>query len=244
MAMIKFIKLLIGLLLLPLCTAATLCAIELLSEAATADYGAMTPEEWALPAGFMLWSLIYFLFPKPWRTYVLGHELTHALWGVMMGARVGKMKVKGDGGSVELSKTNFVISLSPYFFPLYTVIVILVYLVADFFIDISPWRGLALALIGFTWSFHVTFTLAMLTQQQSDISENGRLFSYSIIYLFNLIGVCCWITAVGQPTWNRFISTLLEQSAAWYETVWEFFSTLSQTVPEWTEGLRHKISPR
>lgn len=242
--MIKFLKLLIGLLLLPLCTAVTLSAYELLTEAASADFGTMTSQEWALPIGFILWTLIYFLFPKPWRAYVLGHELTHALWGLLMGARIGKMKVKGDGGSVELSRTNFLITLAPYFFPLYTVIVILLYLGLDLFMDMSPWRGIGLGLVGFTWSFHVTFTLAMLSQHQSDIHENGRIFSYSIIYLFNLVGICCWITAVGEPDWNDFISSLTTQTVACYNGVHELLIRLPARLTNWVGNVRQLIYPQ
>jgi hypothetical protein len=214
-----------------------------MSEAATQDIGTMTAQEWALPIGFTLWFIIYMLFPKPWRTYVLAHELTHALWGLMMGARIGKMNVKRDGGSVELSKTNFVISLAPYFFPLYTVIVILVYLGVGFFIDLTHLRWIGLGLVGFTWSFHLTFTIAMLSQHQSDVHYNGRLFSYSIVYLFNVLGICCWITAVGAPSWDDFVNQLLDFSAAWYEVTWDFLSTLSTRASRGIESIRQFISP-
>jgi hypothetical protein len=241
--MTKFIKLLIGLLVLPLCTAATLCAWHLTSEAATQDLGTMTAQEWALPIGFIIWFVIYMLFPKPWRTYVLAHELTHALWGLLMGARVGKMKVKRDGGSVELSKTNFVITLAPYFFPLYTVIVILAYLGLGLVIDLSSVRWLGLGLVGFTWSFHLTFTIAMLSQHQSDVHYNGRIFSYSIVYLFNVLGICCWITAVGAPTWNDLITQLMDFSAAWYEVTWDFLISLPERVNRGIQSVRLLINP-
>lgn len=241
--MIKFIKLIIGLLFLPFCVAVSRCAYLLLTDATNQDFSTLSPEEWALPAGFGLWVIIYLLFPKPWRAYVLGHELTHALWGLLMGARIGRMKVDNNGGSVELSKTNFLISLAPYFFPLYTVIVIALYGGINFLHDLSDWRWLGLALVGFTWSFHVTFTLAMLTQQQSDVQENGRIFSYTIIYLFNLLGVCCWITAVGEPNWSQFIETLLAQSTDWYRNSWKFFCHLPENVENWIETVRQLIYP-
>ena len=230
--------------ILPLCTAASLCAWHLMSVAATQDFHQVSLAEWALPVGFVLWALIYMLFPKPWRTYVWGHELTHALWGFLMGARIGKMKVGDQGGSVELSKTNFAITLAPYFFPIYTVLVILIYLILAAFIDLTPLRWLWLGLVGFTWSFHITFTIATLSQHQSDIQFNGRLFSYGIIYLFNLLGICCWITAVGAPTWSDFINLLLEFSNAWYEVTWEVLSTLPERTTTGIEAVRQFISPQ
>jgi hypothetical protein len=42
----------------------------------------------------------------------------------------------------------------------------------------------------------------MLSQHQPDIQENGRLFSYVIIYLANLFFVALWIIVIGAPTFR------------------------------------------
>ena len=98
----KFLKLIIGLFLLPLCWSGSRALFFLLTEtSANASSG------WALPAGFLVSVLGFFLLPQAFRTYVLGHELSHAIAGLLMGAKVGKMKVGRDGGHVELSKSNF-----------------------------------------------------------------------------------------------------------------------------------------
>ena len=117
-----------------------------------------------------------------------------------MGARISKIKVSKKGGSVHLSKTNFLITLAPYFFPLYTVLVIVGYYVLTAFYDLSTYTPFWLSLIGFTWGFHLTFTITTLMLHQSDIQESGRVFSYAVIVLFNLLGLCLWIVAVGTPT--------------------------------------------
>ena len=88
-----------------------------------ASYGADTV--WVpLLAGAACWLVIFLLLPKPMWIYVFGHELTHALWTWLFGGQVKKMKVTSDGGHVVISKTNFLIALAPYFFPLYAVLVI------------------------------------------------------------------------------------------------------------------------
>ena len=69
--------------------------------------------------------------------YVYGHELTHVLWTWAMGGRVKKFKASSTGGQVVVTKTNFLIALAPYFFPLYAVLVVLVFLVLDRFWE---WR--------------------------------------------------------------------------------------------------------
>jgi hypothetical protein len=209
--MLKALKFLTGLALLPAGLAATrgLWELMLLESAAQPDTAA--PQVWALPAGFCCWLFLFFCTPKPFRTYVLGHELTHALWGLCLGAKVSRMKVSKKGGWVELSKTNVLISLAPYFFPLYTVLVIALYLLLGQLLDVQQARPFWLGAVGFTWAFHLTFTLHMLTSHQPDIASHGRLFSYTLIYLFNLLGMLLWLTAVGAPSLDDLAETTLRQ---------------------------------
>jgi hypothetical protein len=166
----------------------------------------------ALVSGFLVWTLVFAVFPRPLRSYILAHELTHALWGLMLGASVSKVRVRADHGSVVLSKTNFLITLSPYFFPLYTVMVIGVYYVLCFFYPVRQYVLPWLWLVGFTWGFHATFTVNALLQRQTDIQQQGRIFSYTVIYLANILGVCVWILFVTGARW-RDLAVLTTQHA-------------------------------
>ena len=143
--------------------------------------------------GYALWLAVYFAPPRPFRTYVLAHELTHALWGVLTGARIHRLSVSRHQGSVTLSKNNVLITLAPYFFPLYTMLVIAAYGVLSVFYDLEPYAPFWLMLVGLTWGFHFTFTLSTLLQHQTDITQYGRLFSYGIIYLMNVLGMALWV---------------------------------------------------
>jgi len=192
----QWIRIVIGLGLIPICAAATGCIWDVLASIRPDSYSAMPREAWALVIGFVIWCMLYLVMPRPVRTYVLAHELTHALWGVMMGARVSKMRVTETGGSVTLTKSNFLITLAPYFFPLYTVLVIAAYAVSSVFVDFGTYSLFWLALVGLSWGFHFTFTLSTLMEHQSDVQEYGRVFSYSVIYLLNVLGICIWIVAV------------------------------------------------
>lgn len=211
----KFLKLLIGLLLLPLGWAASRTVFALLTTTAPdASAG------WALPAGFLIAVLGFFLLPQAFRTYVLGHELSHAIAGLLMGAKVGKMKVGREGGHVELSKSNFVIALAPYFFPFYTALVIGLWYGLGFFWDVSAYEPFWLMLVGLTWGFHVTFTIYMLSQHQPDVHEHGRIFSYTIIYLANLFVVSLWMIVIGEPTFRGAAESLSAETVTVYTAVW------------------------
>lgn len=186
----------VGIVLIPLCFAVSETVISLV-RAISPDSSMAIPEPGlALLGGFIVWILLYFTVPLPIRTYVLAHELTHALWGMLMGARIFRMRVSRDSGSVTMSKSNFLITLAPYFFPLYTVIVIVSYYVLSIFYDVSRYHLFWLGLVGFTWGFHFTFTISTLLQHQSDIKVYGAVFSYVLIYLFNIAGICAWIVII------------------------------------------------
>ena len=198
----RLLKLLAGLLLLPACVAATLTLTRLLQRLLPEAVAA--PHWFALGIGFSLWNFLYFSLARPVRAYVLAHEMTHALWGMCMGARVERLQVSARGGSVTLSKTNFLITLAPYFFPFYTLLVLAFFGLASLAADQTRWLAIWLALVGFTWGFHVTFTVSMLLIRQNDVREHGRLFSYAVIYLFNIAGIALWIAIAASPTVREF----------------------------------------
>ncbi|MDA0990317.1 MAG: hypothetical protein O3A51_06160 [Verrucomicrobia bacterium] len=205
--MMSLIRLLIGLLLLPVCVAITWTATALATAAQPGGEWLIPPSGLALAGGYLLWLVVYFTLPRPVRTYILAHELTHALWGALMGAKIFKVSVKKDKGSVTLSKSNFIITLAPYFFPLYTVLLVMAYYLLAIFVDVARYHLLWLGLVGFTWGFHFSFTILSLMQHQSDIQAYGRVFSYTVIYGLNVLGICLWIVLVSEPRLDDFVST-------------------------------------
>lgn len=204
----RLLKLLIGVALLPFCVGATRTLWFLLRSIQPPSYTAVPLSTWGLAGGFLLWLLLFFCLPRPVRSYVLAHELTHALWGWLMGARVSKLRVSGKSGSVTLSKSNFIIALAPYFFPFYTVLVIAAYVVLSLFLDLRAYEPLWLGFVGLTWGFHLTFTVTTLMTHQPDIHQNGRIFSYAIIYFLNILGIGFWVVAVASPTLDFFADRL------------------------------------
>jgi hypothetical protein len=210
----KLLKFLIGLLLLPPCAALSRALWDLVI--------AIQPEsEWMLPspaiallAGLGLWLLLYYTLPRPVRSYILAHELTHALWGALMGADIFSIEVHHDHGAVELSKNNFVITLAPYFFPLYTTLTVAGYYGLGIFFNVEAYLLFWLGAVGLTWGFHLTFTISALMQHQTDIQLHGRLFSYAVIYLCNALGICLWVVMVSSVTLEMLISLLQEHTVA------------------------------
>src|SRR6476646_4520188 len=94
----------------------------------------MVPTKWV--------KFIVALFLLPIVLYVFGHELTHALWVWLMGGRVSRFKVGREGGHILTDKNNFLIALSPYFFPLYSILVIALYGALSLFVNMQPYGRL------------------------------------------------------------------------------------------------------
>ncbi len=136
--------------------------------------------------GFLLYLLIHFLFKQPILSYVVGHELTHALFAILFGGSVKAFHASEKGGQVHLTKSNFIITLAPYFFPLYTFLALLAIWLARAANApaLEPWLVLV---AGAAFAFHIVLTAIFLQTDQRDISEHGAFFSYPLIFLFNVI---------------------------------------------------------
>jgi hypothetical protein len=212
----RFPRFLIGLALLPLAAAVTLATADLLRGLPADPQHLVSPPTAALFGGYFAWLAIYLLLPLPMRAYIWGHELTHAVWGMLFGARIHGIDVRASGGSVRLSKSNLLITLAPYFFPFYTLLALLLRFVLNFFIPMAPYEIFWLFLVGFTWGFHFTFTIHSLSVRQPDIALYGRLFSYVLIYLLNLSGIGLWVVSTTSATAGRWAGLTIDRTVRAY----------------------------
>ena len=217
--MARFLRFLCALAALPFAWALARVFVDAFRLMPMSGEALFPPGALSLAAGFLLFLVLWTLLPAPVRLYVFGHELTHALCGLCFGARPSNLKVGLKGGSVTLTKSNVWITLAPYVFPFWTAIVGLLALAVRFFVSPLPFTGAWLFAVGFTWCFHVCFTLRSLLQRQPDIQEYGYLFSYVLIWIFNIAGVIAWIVCTSEVTWNAVWSRLLARSSNAYQTV-------------------------
>ena len=195
----KPLKFAFGLALLPLCAALSMSFWRVLVILAQSPARLPMLHAFAGVSGIAVWCVVWFLLPPLTRTYVLGHELTHALWSILFGGRASRLRVSAGGGSVRVTKHNVWVTLSPYFFPLYAFVVALLWLVSAWlFPAVRPFAPIFTFWIGMTWSFHLFFTLRFLAYNQPDVREHGRLFSYALIYALNLLSIGAALVAVSS----------------------------------------------
>jgi hypothetical protein len=199
----KWCKTVVAVLLLPLCIGGGSALGRVISRSGGAD------TVWVpMLAGMACWVVIYLLLPKPMWVYVFGHELTHAVWTWVFGGRVKRFRATSNGGHVVVTKSNFVVALAPYFFPLYAVLLVGLFATGNW---LWHWNRYAVwfhLLLGAAYGFHVTLTWHVLKTSQSDITEQGYLFSAVIVFLGNagvlLLGIPALTAQVGVLTALRW----------------------------------------
>ena len=122
-------------------------------------------------------------------TYVFGHELTHALAGLLSGAQIKKFKVYRNKGSVSLTKNNVFITLAPYFVPIYPIIIILVYFTLAWYIDVTKIYSWFLFFSGIALAFYYALTFYAIKVGQEDMIIYGEFFSFVFVCFINIIMV-------------------------------------------------------
>jgi len=194
----NWLKTIIAVLLLPLCAGAINALVKVLRAAGGAE------TFWvAFIGGAACWIVVFLLLPKPMLIYVFGHELTHVLWTWLFGGSVRKFKASANGGHVVISKSNFLIVLAPYFFPLYVVLVVAFFAIGHLLFGWARCTPVFHLLVGAAYAFHLTLTWHILQTRQSDITSQGYLFSGVIIFLGNIS-----VLLVGLPLLTARVTVL------------------------------------
>ncbi len=164
--------------------------------------------------------------------YVFGHELTHAAFVKCFGGRILEMEWGTEGGYVTTDKTNWLIALSPYFVPFWSIIAVIIYVVASLFFEILPIGNLVLyGVIGATWAFHLAWTLWMIPRDQPDLKDNGTFLSLILICLGNLsvlTALLCFSSPSPVESLRHFVTTWLTTGVTWGDTSLRFLREFAQ----------------
>ena len=229
--MANFLRLLVGIALFPACWGVSRAFLDSVVVAGGSE--GVSVEALSLLGGLFAFAICWLALSHPVRAYVVGHELTHAIWGIAFGARPSRLRVSESGGSVNLTKSNMLITLAPYFFPFYTFLVIVVALITSAFIRPLPCLPLWMFAVGFTWAFHVLFTIETLAQRQPDVKLYGRIFSWVFIFLANVMLVLVWLAATTPLTFMQLGGMIVTHVVSAYLGV---FSATYDLV-NWMRGI-------
>lgn len=138
--------------------------------------------------GFGIYSIVIFILRKyffrslNWlRTFT--HELTHVIFIYLSGHKVeGFQATRLNGGSVHFTgKSNVFIALSPYFFPIYP----LLFLLLGVLIKVEYLHYIEI-LVGLTYAFQLHSFYLDCRVNQTDFEPYGKGLSLPLIMLANI----------------------------------------------------------
>lgn len=160
------------------CTKAFLLGLEALSR--------FNANSFLLISGFFAYPAFHIVFAKPMYIYALGHEIVHVLAAWICGGKVTSFKISRAGGSVATTKSNVFIRLSPYFVPVHTIFLAVIFWCLSTIYGASRFFNEFIFLVGFAMSFHIFMTIEVMKMRQPDIVKTGLLFSIFLIYVSNI----------------------------------------------------------
>lgn len=191
-----------ALLLLPACYGVTLGFWHLLRPFQNVPEGSFY-----FLAGIGSYFAFQWVFFRPMRTYVFGHELTHAVAAWLSGGKVKHFHVSKKGGSVTVTKSNVFVALAPYIVPLYALLFLgVIFALTWFYPSLRRFWQPFLWVLGASLGFHMALTAYALKQDQPDLKSAGKLLSAILIYLGNTVSVVFILGVLFPKTvsWTRF----------------------------------------
>ncbi len=111
-------------------------------------------------------------------------------------------------------RVNTWIILAPYFFPIYSLLVVTIYGAASLAADLSAYRWILFLLLGMTLAFHLVFTCLLIMKGQPDLHYGGTFFSLVVIYLINLLLITGFLLMTGKSVSFAAFGRLLMENAA------------------------------
>ncbi len=226
-----------SLILFPVAVISLFTGVEMFFRANQKSHFWRTDEFLFFLLGGGTWAAFYWLGWRPIRSYVFAHEFTHLVIAKLFGGKIYDWRVSAEGGYVETNKSNTWITLGPYLVPFYTLLVLVGFGAVGLFVDMSKaqplqvadwtvhfrWMWLLYWLVGFTWSYHLTFTVQTIHVEQGDLTRNGEFFSLMLIFIVNLALIGALFVAA-LPGEN-----VAEAGSVWLEVAksgWHFVTRL------------------
>ncbi|OGL43793.1 MAG: hypothetical protein A2W05_08000 [Candidatus Schekmanbacteria bacterium RBG_16_38_10] len=139
---------------------------------------------------------------------VFYHELIHTVYSIICLKGIKSFFASDErGGEIETSKTNFVIDLSPYFFPIISVLISLIRPIV-----VKKYYEYLILCAGIGIGLHLSSVFHDLKVEQSDINKNGVLFSFVIIFLLTMIflGIVFSLLNSGYTSILEFLDDFLK----------------------------------
>lgn len=152
---------------------------------------------------------------------ILEHELTHMFFALLTFHKPVDLDVHQDkGGSFSFQgKGNWLIAISPYFFPLFPMIIMLSSLV--YFLMNEPLPPVYGSVFGVMVGYHLASTILQIHPGQTDFKKAGYVFSILFLPGANLIvyGVLIAYACMGWKGLPMYVNVLLYQTGRFVDKI-------------------------
>lgn len=131
---------------------------------------------------------------------ILAHEFTHIFFALLTFHKVVHIHLNMDesGGAMGFKgKGNWLITISPYFFPLFIFILMLI---VTFYSQKIPEGYLINGIFGYFFAYHVCSMLSQIHSEQPDFKEVGFPFVFLFLPGANIFA-CSLILAFNSGGW-------------------------------------------
>jgi len=160
----------------------------------------MTVKFYSLFAGavFFLFTVLSGGYNMRKSMQIIAHELTHTVFALLTLHNVGRLRLNpdGSGGSMQHEgRGNWIITLTPYFFPLFA---FLYMLVMPPLLQVCGKSWVLYAILGYFLAYYWEIVLSQTHREQTDIIKEGYLFSGIIIVGANLYVTGCIFAFAGK----------------------------------------------
>ncbi len=163
----------------------------------------MTVKFYAMGAGVLFYAatLVVAGYNTCHTMQVLSHELTHTFFAYLTLHDAGRVRINpdGSGGSMIVKGGgNWLITLSPYFFPLFAFFYMLI---MPALLRMSDGHWLVYGVYGYFIAYYWVTVLEQVHPQQTDIIKEGYIFSTILIVGANLY-TTGMMFAFTSKSWN------------------------------------------
>ena len=141
-----------------------------------------------------LWIFIFNNIRGNW-FLTIEHELTHTIFALLTFHKIIDFKASNSGGGYMqfsgVGRGNWLITIAPYFFPTFSMIVIL-------FIYISQpqYHYILVGILGYSTIYHIHSTWSETSLNQPDIQEVGIPFAILFLPSANLLAIIAILSAI------------------------------------------------
>lgn len=145
---------------------------------------------------FLIGGFIFFFFCRTMMDsnmkqsmQVVAHELTHTVFAMLTLHKIKSIRVNPDdsGGAMSFEgKGNWLITIAPYFFPLFGVLAMLGITI---YLRLAPATNFLGGILGFFIGYHLDTVASQIHDKQTDLTDVGYKFCVMFLPAANLMAV-------------------------------------------------------